>query len=370
MIHAIVTHILKQTGPRQIWRRWAAATMLLGIMMTPVIAEVSPEAANARQAHLPRKVLLGTVVGGRIPSEATLETRLDKMDAMVEKMARQAASAYPSKGLDLVVLPEFLLMRNEEELSKKTVRLSEVLPRIAACAKRHHSYLIAPALLDESAESPKYSNAAVFVDREGGLLGIYRKAHPVALQNSDSLEDGTTPGHEFPVFDCDFGRVGIQICFDMMYAEGWQALAAKGADIVALASASPATAKPAMYALQHGYYVVSAVPRDHASVYSPLGIIEAEAQKPGEVLVHQIDLSYAILQWDPLLDDGKALAKKYGDKIGYRYYRTEDAGIFWSNDPKESIGAMLASFGVANVQSELARIQKLLEKARGGEELR
>ena len=91
------------------------------------------------------------------------------------------------------------------------------------------------------------------------------------------LEGGTTPGPGFPVFDCDFGRLGIQICFDMLYADGWDALATEGAEIVALPSASPETVRPASYAREHGYYIVSASPRDRAAFFSPLGIIEAQA---------------------------------------------------------------------------------------------
>ena len=100
-------------------------------------------------------------------------------------------------------------------------------------------------------------------------MGLTEKSTPVAPLGSDLIETGTTPGGSFPVFECDFGRVGIQICFDMLYPDGWEALARQGAEIVALPSDSPQTTYPAFYALQHRYYVVSAVPRDHAAVYSP-----------------------------------------------------------------------------------------------------
>jgi hypothetical protein len=37
------------------------------------------------------------------------------------------------------------------------------------------------------------------------------------------------------------------------------------------------------------------------------------------ILVQEIDLSYAILPWSTTLKNGQALRQAYGDKVGYRY---------------------------------------------------
>ncbi len=44
------------------------------------------------------------------------------------------------------------------------------------------------------------------------MAGIYRKVFPVVSRDTEVAEGGVMPGVDFPVFDCDFGRVGIQIC--------------------------------------------------------------------------------------------------------------------------------------------------------------
>jgi predicted amidohydrolase len=85
-----------------------------------------------------------------------------------------------------------------------------------------------------------------------------------------------------------------------MFADGWQALANKGAELVAFPSETSVTSGPAMYALQHRFYIVSAVPKYHAAVYNPVGMIEAEATDEG-VMVHQIDLAYAVKPGFPRL---------------------------------------------------------------------
>ena len=330
----------------------------------PLARSESPAAA-LRRAGLPRKVLLGTVISGYEIFTQPLEKRLQRMDELVDAMAARARVNFPAARLDLAVLPETFLARPGDSLAQQVVRMEEVLPRIAACAKLHGCYLIVPVLLREAAPPLRYSNTAMLVDREGSVVGIYRKVHPVAPQGSDVLEGGTTPGREFPVFECDFGRVGIQICFDMLYADGWDALARKGAEIVALPSASPETAHPSLYALLHRYYIVSAAPRDHAAVFNPLGMIEAQITQE-DVLVHQIDLSYAILHWEAVLEEGEGLRRKFGDKVGFHYYRPEDGGIFWSNDPATPIAQMIRTLGLTESDANVDRIRRLQEKARGG----
>ncbi|MEJ7636902.1 MAG: carbon-nitrogen hydrolase family protein [Singulisphaera sp.] len=89
---------------------------------------------------------------------------------------------------------------------------------------------------------------------------------------------GLAPGRDFPVFDCDFGKLGIQICWDIQFDDGWAALAAKGAEIVAWPTASPATAQPASRAARHRYYVVSSTWREDATVFEQTGLVAAQVE--------------------------------------------------------------------------------------------
>ena len=75
----------------------------------------------------------------------------------------------------------------------------------------------------------KVYNACILLDRQGKVAGIYRKVYVVA-DDANVLEGGALPGKDFPVFPCDFGKLGIQICFDMSYDAGWETLARKGAE--------------------------------------------------------------------------------------------------------------------------------------------
>jgi len=69
----------------------------------------------------------------------------------------------------------------------------------------------------------------VLIDREGKLIGRYRK---VFLPRGEMVQ--LTPGHEFPVFTTDFGTVGMMICYDVYYTEPARQLAQRGAEIILL----------------------------------------------------------------------------------------------------------------------------------------
>src|SRR4029079_9655107 len=155
-----------------------------------------------------------------------------------------------------------------------------------------------------------------------------------------------TPGTEFPVFDCDFGKLGIQICWDIVFDDGWDILAQKGAEIIAWPTASPSTVQPSSRAGRHRYYIVSSTWRDNATVFEPTGFTGAQVEGSDKILVHQLDLSYAVLRWSRPLRDGKGLSDKFGDRVGYHYGHSEDIGLFWSNDPKTTIGEMIRTLGL------------------------
>ena len=314
----------------------------------------------------PRKVLIASAISGYQLFADPLEKRLDAMDAVVDRIADQAKKDYPGKRLDLAVLTEYFLANPGKSAAVQTIELGQVRSRVAACALRHGCYLIVPMLLKEAGPPPRYSNAAVLFDREGRVVGMYRKVHPVAPLGSDILEGGLTPGADFPVFSCDFGKLGIQICFDMLYDDGWKALAKQGAEIVALPSASSETVRPLTYAREFRYYILSSTPRDHAACYSPLGMIDSEVTHEGDILVREIDLSYEILHWEAELEEGEALRRKFGDKVGFHYYRAEDRGIFWSNDPETPIAAMVRSLGLVDENTKINRVRAVEDTIRGG----
>ena len=75
-------------------------------------------------------------------------------------------------------------------------------------------------------------NTALIVDTDGTVRGTYQKNHiPDVLGFWEGHYYG--PGRSgLPVFDLDIGRVGLQICSDLMVPEGVRILGLKGAELV------------------------------------------------------------------------------------------------------------------------------------------
>jgi predicted amidohydrolase len=323
------------------------------------------EAWKSTSDQPPRKVILGTVMQpfwGKYPG---LEMRLEQLTEIVERMEAQSQKRY-GREVDLAVLPEICITGEGESVGNVAEWAfpleGPVQEAFARKARQHRSYIVAPLYLIEDKATKRCSNAAVLFGRGGEVVGIYRKVHPVVDDKTGAMEHGCTPGKEEPVFECDFGKLGIQICYDMNFNSGWRELARKGAEIVAWPSQTPKRAWPASRAIEGHYYIVSSTWRTDAAVFSPIGkIVSQVAWKPSmggttknvygrlldngrlledNTLVQEIDLSYAILPWSSTLDNGKLFARTFGDKAGFRYYEDEDRGIFWSNDPGMTIHQM------------------------------
>lgn len=306
----------------------------------------------SRADSAPRKVVVASTVAN---FAGTVDERLQLACALLDSAAAEAQRQYGSATLDLMVFPEFAIrQRDGVTASEQSVSLAgAVTDTIGAKARLYHTWIVLPMILRE--ETGRFSNAAVLFDRDGRVNGIFRKVHPMTDEKG-VFEGGVTPGDAYPVFNCDFGRLGILICWDMSYEDAWDGLAAKGAEIVALPSASPQTLRLMAQALRHHYYVVNSAPRDNVSLYNPIGQTVAQQTHAPGVLVHQIDLSFAILHWTETLQGGKAFTDRYGDKVGHTYSSREDTGVFWSNDPQRSIGSMVRELGLHEMPEVVQQI--------------
>ncbi len=140
----------------------------------------------------------------------------------------------------------------------------------------------------------EYYNTSILIGRKGETVGLYRKTHLTVRE----LENGMTPGKEYPVFETDFGKIGILTCFDHYFPETAERIANNGAEIVFVASAGDAEEKFSARAMDTGvYFAVCGWNTENrhgwgpARVVSPTGEIIAETHTNLEPAVCEIDLS-------------------------------------------------------------------------------
>ncbi|MEV0292068.1 nitrilase-related carbon-nitrogen hydrolase [Nocardia sp. NPDC050710] len=102
--------------------------------------------------------------------------------------------------------------------------------RFAALAKELGMVMILP-VYEQEQPGLLYNTAAV-IDADGSYLGKYRKHH-IPHVNGFWEKFYFRPGNlGWPVFDTAVGRVGVYICYDRHFPEGWRALGLAGAEIV------------------------------------------------------------------------------------------------------------------------------------------
>src|SRR5262245_60098588 len=355
------------------------ALVLIALLIGPVPrARADEPAAGAsglpRRDRPPRKVIVGTTMTRWYGDYPGLDGRLGQMHGLIDEMAAESRAKY-GRSIDLALFTEYALTAGKPgPATEIAVPLDDaIVEALASKAREHNCYIVFGGVFRDDPATAACSNAAVVLDRQGRRVGRYVKVHPVldraGPEGQIVLEGGVAPGAEYNVFDLDFGRVGVQICYDVEYAEGWRRLAEKGAELVLYPTQSPQLSRPGMYAATHEYWVVSATFRNNASFFEPgTGLVAAQIREPKRTLVHEIDLSYVILPWSSRLRNGEAFREAFGDRVGYRYSESEDRGIFWSNDAKQTIGQMARSLGLLETPAEQqARARAAQDRLRGGQ---
>jgi N-carbamoylputrescine amidase len=102
--------------------------------------------------------------------------------------------------------------------------------RFQALAEELGLVIVLPVYEVESAGF--YYNTTAVIDADGTFLGKYRKHH-IPQVHGFWEKYYFRPGNlGFPVFDTAVGKVGVYICYDRHFPEGWRALGLAGAQIV------------------------------------------------------------------------------------------------------------------------------------------
>ena len=157
-------------------------------------------------------------------------------ESMVEKNAKYARDA-AEQGAQVMCFQEMFnapyFCQVQDDAHKDTAELipdGQTTQRMIELAKETGMVLVVP-IYEKEDEGFLYNSAAV-IDADGTYLGKYRKTH-IPHVNGFWEKFYFRPGNMgYPIFDTAVGRIGVYICYDRHFPEGWRALGLAGAKIV------------------------------------------------------------------------------------------------------------------------------------------
>ena len=105
-------------------------------------------------------------------------------------------------------------------------------------AKKHRMVIVVPIYEEEI--PGVYYNAAAVIDADGSYLGKYRKTHIPQVAGFYEKFFFKPGKSGYPVFHTAYCKLGVYICYDRHFPEGWRALALNGAEYIVNPSATVA----------------------------------------------------------------------------------------------------------------------------------
>jgi predicted amidohydrolase len=293
----------------------------------------------------------------RIVSVATVsqdgldrKSRQDLIDHTLAIMAETLACRP-----DIVCLPETFPGYDVEPVP------GPITEQFGAWARQHNCYLICP--YHTRIEGHRY-NSAVLLGRDGKILGRYDKIHPTEGE-LDKDQGGVRPGvTEPPVFETDFGTIGMQICFDVNWRETWARLKQKGAEIVFFCSAYPAAKQISVLAALNEYYIVSSTKSRVSAIYDITGDMIDRARPYRQWAHANLSLGKRLFETDYQKEKFKEIQRKYRGKVQIVHLDNEDWFTLASLSPEVSVADLVTEYGLTPLQEYLRRCAGQQDEAR------
>ncbi len=163
----------------------------------------------------------------QMSNSGSLERNLEKsLDAIIKASENK---------VDLILFPEVQLTeffpqikgRNVEKY--KTSINSDIVNSFRKACRENHIMAVPNIYLEEGG---KCYDASLMIDKNGEIIGIQKMVH-VAQAEKFYEQDYYTPSDDgFHVFETEYGKIGIVVCFDRHYPESIRTEALMGADLI------------------------------------------------------------------------------------------------------------------------------------------
>ena len=271
---------------------------LLLFSHTPGTAQLPEISLTEAGPYVPRKVRLCAVAWDMIdgPGFKTYEENVANVMTELDIVG-------PLKP-DVVVFTEAVYQTRRDSARQPSVHYSQLddkdVAKLCAKAKQYNTYICCSLYEKNPNDDEPKRLTGILINRQGEIQDVYHKCH----LTMDELEGGAMLENELPVFETDFGKVGIHICWDHFFPECSRTLALRGAEILLVPTHGFRRERTLTRALENGVHFVSAYTLSEGTmVVSPNGKVLDEAGDKGYALA-EVDLNEPI--WCPWMACGSS----------------------------------------------------------------
>jgi predicted amidohydrolase len=310
-----------------------------------------------------RRVSVATVDLKGLWPEKTRESRINKL---LERM-QNVAGLRP----DIVCLPELLdTSWVDEPVTLSDIAEDEKIPgtvtsRFAEFAKKNNCYVACPVY---TVKAGNFYNSCLLIDRKGDIAGAYNKIHPVKdeiITGKQGKEaTGVLPGAKYqPVIETDFGKVGVQICYDANWQDGWENYKNQGAEIILFPSQFPGGRILNYFAWRYGCYIISSTGSDARIIDMSGNDLHASSTF---VRYAWADINLEKVNADtwPTNDRLPDLFSKYGSSLGIKVWDNTGVITIESLDQSVKVRDVLNEFKILTVDENVKASEIVQDKYR------
>ena len=227
------------------------------------------------------------------------------------RLAEEYIRKAKEEGADIAMLPEMFNCPYQNENFPVYAEPEGGLSweRMSQAAKKNGIYLVAGTMPECDPEGHIYNTAYVF-DRDGRQIAKHRKMHLFDINVKGGQRfcesDTLTAGNSVTVFDTEFGRFGLMICYDIRFPELARLISLQGAKMIFVPAAFNMTTGPAhwqlsfrMRALDNQVFMTGCsqarqeggyISYGHSIVTSPWADVVTEMDEKEGMLLQEIDL--------------------------------------------------------------------------------
>ena len=213
---------------------------------------------------------------------------------------------------DLIVMPEICDLPADIEKEKRVAYYEErgemVLNFLKGIARENHCYIAHSAV--RKAQDGFNRNSVQMIDRDGNLIGCYDKNY--LCPPGENLYSNCICGRDGVIFECDFGRVGAILCFDLNFKEMREKYKELKPDLMLFSSAFGGGLMKNFFAFETRSYFVSSCAYDcPAEIINPLGETIRKTTNHYHYIVETLNLDYAIVHLDHNWEKIRVAREKY-----------------------------------------------------------